>query len=52
MERVSDQVERSLDAATKHAMMQEATALMQSLERLVQTLGDLPGGDEAAEDSK
>ena len=52
MERVSDQVERSLDAATKHAMMQEATALMQSLERLVQTLEDLPGGDEAAEDSK
>ena len=52
MERVSDQVERSLDAATKHAMMQEATALMQSLERLVQTLEDLPGEDEAAEDSK
>lgn len=52
MERVSDQVERSLDAATKHAMMQEATALMLSLERLVQTLEDLPGGDEAAEDSK
>jgi hypothetical protein len=51
MERVSGHVERSLDAATKQALMQEAAALMQSLERLVRTLGDLPGGDEAAENS-
>lgn len=50
IERASSQIQGELDIATKDALIQEASALMQSLERLVHLLGDLPDTQAAVKD--